>query len=333
MPKTVETRVEGAHATSAPLAELIARHLPEDGVREVASGVILGRASSPLGPAHGVLEPSFCLIAQGTKEIWLGEECYRYDPQSYLLISSTLPAMWSIVEASQERPYLSVVLALDADAIVSVLIDSGIQTATPAVAGPVTVSHLDDSLFDVVVRILRLLEEPQDYRVLAPLATRELAYRLLKGEQSDRVRQIGLVGMHGAQIAKAIERIRANYRDALSVSELARTVAMSVSTFHHHFKAVTGTSPLQFQKQLRLYEARRLLLPGDADAATVGYHVGYKDPSHFSRDYKRLFGKPPARDVDGIRNASELVEVRADRKNRHTARSPGKSGELTERSS
>lgn len=290
----------GAPAQAA-LARLIERNLPGDGRLEVAPGIVLRRASSPSELTHGVINPSFCAIAQGSKEVWHGEDTYRYDSDSYLLTSSVLPMMWKIVEASPERPYLGVVVVLDAEAIISVLIESDSFVPPAESTRPVAVSRLDTDQIDVLSRLLRLVDKPDDYNVLAPLATRELAYRLLRGEQGDRLRQIGLAGAHGPQVGKAIQHIRTNYRDAIQVTALARIAAMGASAFHQRFKAATGTTPLQFQKQLRLYEARRLLVPGDLDAATVGRRVGYEDSSHFSRDYKRLFGEPPARDVERIR--------------------------------
>lgn len=288
------------------LARLISHRLPEDGVREVAPGIVVARASAPVGPLYAVLEPSLCIVAQGRKEMCLGDEVFRYDPATYLLVATKLPLIGRVVEASRERPYFSIRFVLDPKTIASVLIETGGAAAPPSedTARAIAVSQLDADLLDVVVRLLRLVDAPNDYKVLAPLAVRELVYRLSLGEQGHLLRQISIAGNHGHQIARAIEQIRANYHAPLSVSDLARQVSMSLSAFHHHFKSVTGTTPLQFQKQLRLYQARQLLLPGDADAATVGYRVGYEDPSHFSRDYKRLFGEPPVRHVERIRSAA-----------------------------
>jgi AraC-like DNA-binding protein len=166
------------------------------------------------------------------------------------------------------------------------------------------VSRLDVSLLDAVVRLVRLVDAPRDYGVLAPLATREIVYRLSLGEQGGRLRQIAVASGRVHRIAKAIEIVRGNYNKPLLIAGLARQLGMSISGFHHHFKAVTAMSPLQFQKQLRLQEARRLLLAGDLDASTAGYRVGYDDRSYFSREYKRLFGEPPMRDVERLRGKS-----------------------------
>jgi AraC-like DNA-binding protein len=300
-----ELDVEAEHASSAQLARLISRLLPQDGAQELAPGLFAGRSSSRAGPFYAVLEPSLCIVAQGRKEMTLGEESYRYDPATYLLVATKLPLVGRVIDASPDRPYLSIRIALDPKTVASVLLEADGGTPPPrdTVRG-IAVSRLDSALLDVAERLLRLVESPNDYRVLAPLAVRELAYRLSLGDQGHLLRQIAVVGSHGHQIAQAIEQIRANSHLPLSVSDLARQVAMSVSAFHSHFKAITGTTPLQFQKQLRLYEARQLLLPGDVDAATVGYRVGYEDPSHFSRDYKRQFGEPPARHVERIRSAA-----------------------------
>jgi AraC-like DNA-binding protein len=166
------------------------------------------------------------------------------------------------------------------------------------------VSPLDANLLDTVVRLVRLLDSPAEARVLRPLITREIVYRLLMGEQGSRLRHLALLGGHADAIVEAIERLRREFNQPLRIESLAREAGMSVSGFHHHFKAVTAMSPLQFQKQLWLQEARRLMLGENLDAASAGYRVGYDDASQFSREYKRLFGQPPMRDVDRLREAA-----------------------------
>lgn len=168
----------------------------------------------------------------------------------------------------------------------------------------IDVSPLDAGLLDAVVRLIRLLNSPTDARFLAPLVTREIVYRLLAGEQGDRLRYIAALGGHTHRIAKAIERLRKDFDQPLRIEDLAGELGMSVSGFHHHFKEVTAMSPLQFQKQLRLQEARRLMLDEHLDATSAGYRVGYDDASHFNREYKRLFGAPPMRDVERLRQAA-----------------------------
>jgi len=291
-----------AQASRDELAERIAHHVAEDGNVEAAPGLFLLRYSEPIGPVYAVSDPSFCIIVQGSKELLLGDERYRYDPLHYLLISAGMPVVSRLVEASKERPYLAVRVDLDPAIVTAVLMETGLlasQTNGPVKA--MAVSRLDADLLDSVVRLVRLVEAPRDYAALAPLAAREIVYRLALGEQGARLRQIALIGGRAHKITKAIGLIRKDYDKPLRIAGLARQLGMSTSGLHHHFKSVTAMSPLQFQKQIRLQEARRLLLTGDFDAATAGYEVGYDDASHFNREYKRLFGEPPLRDVERLR--------------------------------
>lgn len=303
-PPTPEREFERAQASRDELAERIARHLPEDGSLEAAPGLFLSRSSLPT-PVYRVTEPSFCVIAQGSKEVLIGKERHRYDASHYLLVSAGLPVVGHTIAATKERPYLGVRLVLDPAVVTAVLIEAGLPASrTDGGVRALAVSRLDASLLDAVVRLVRLIDAPSDCGVLAPLAAREIVYRLSLGEQAGRLRQIAVIGGRAHRIAKAIEVLRKDYDKPIRIAGLARQLAMSISGFHHHFKAVTAMSPLQFQRQLRLQEARRLLLAGDVDAATAGYQVGYDDPSHFSREYKRHFGEPPLRDVERLRGAA-----------------------------
>ena len=304
-PRTEEREFERSRASRNELAEQIARHLAEDGTVEAAPGLFLYRASVPTGPVYAVSESSFCVIAQGSKELLLSKERYRYDAFHYLLVSVRLPLVGHITEASKERPYLAVRLVLDPSVVTAVLIEAGLL-ASRADGGvrALAVSRLDANLLDAVVWLVRLVDAPSDYAVLAPLAAREIVYRLSLGEQGGRLRQIAVTGGRVHRMAKAIEFLRKNYDKPLRIASLARQLGMSISGFHHDFKAVTAMSPLRFQKQIRLQEARRLLLVDDVDAATAGYRVGYDDPAHFSREYKRLFGEPPMRDFGRLRGAA-----------------------------
>ena len=302
-PRARERDIERLRAGSAELAERITSHFAEDGILEATPGLFLYRFSSPTGPRYGTVEPSLCVVAQGHKEVLLGDDRYRYDASHYLLVSAELPIVGHVTEASKERPYLALRLALDPAVVTSVLMEAGLlESRTDSRVRAVAVSELDASLLDAVVRLVRLVDTPSEQGVLAPLATREIVYRLLLGEQGGRLRQMAIVGGRAQRIAQAIELLRANHRKPLRIDGLARQLGMSVSAFHHDFKAVTAMSPLQFQKHLRLQEARRLLLAGEVDAARAGYRVGYDDPSHFSREYKRLFGEPPRRDVERMRD-------------------------------
>ncbi len=287
------------------LVERIARAIPEDGRIQPLTGLTLNRCSLPTGPLHAVAQPCLCVIAQGSKEVLLGERPYRYDPYQYLLVTTGLPLVGHVLRASMERPYLSLRLLLDATVVSSVMVEAG--HSAPRSRGDVRaidVSPLSADLLDAVVRLVRLLDAPAEAPVLAPLITREIVYRLLTGEQGARLRHIAVLGGHRHRIVRAVERLHKDFDQPLRIDHIASALSMSVSGFHHHFKAVTGMSPLQFQKQLRLQEARRLMLGEGLDAATAGYRVGYEDASHFNREYKRLFGEPPMRHVERLREAA-----------------------------
>jgi AraC-like DNA-binding protein len=301
----VEREAYRLQAGSEELVERITRAVREDGTVEPLKGLLLHRGSAPKEPLHSVYEPVFCMIAQGSKEVFLGDERYLYDPAHYLLVTAELPLVAHVTDASQERPYLSLRLALDPTLVSSVLVEAGhFSPRSHADVRAIDVSPLDASLLDAVVRLVRLLDTPTEARFLAPLITREIVYRLLMGKQGDRLRHIAVLGGHTHRIARVIEQLRKEFDQPLRIDDIARELGMSVSGFHHHFKAVTAMSPLQFQKRLRLQEARRLMLGEHLDAASTAYRVGYDDASHFSREYKRLFGSPPMRDVERLREAT-----------------------------
>jgi AraC-like DNA-binding protein len=242
------------------------------------------------------------VIAQGSKEVLLGESRYRYDPSQYLLATVELPRVSQVLEASKELPYLSLRLELAPTLVSAVMVEAGYTSPRDSAdMRAIDVSLLDVHLLDAVVRLVRLLDAPAEAPVLLPLITREIIYRLLKGEQGSRLRHLVVLGGYTSYIARAVARLRQDFEKPLRIENLASELGMSVSGFHHHFKAVTAMSPLQFQKRLRLQEARRLMLSEDLDAASAAYRVGYQDASHFNREYKSLFGVPPMRDVQRLR--------------------------------
>lgn len=296
----------GVQGDREELVERIARAVGEDGAVEAPGGLRLLRKSSPTPKDHGVSSPAFCVIAQGSKEVLLGDDCYRYDADRYLITAAALPVATRITEASEERPYLGVVLGLDPALVGSVMVEAGHPAPREhASVRAFDVSPLDAGLLDAVVRLVGLLDVPaEEARFLRPLVTREIVFRLLKGEQGGRLCHTAVFSGHTHRIARALERLRKDFDRPLRIEDIARESGMSVSGFHHHFKAVTAMSPLQFQKQMRLQEARRLMLGEDLDAASAGYRVGYGDASHFNREYKRLFGAPPVRDVERLREAA-----------------------------
>jgi AraC-like DNA-binding protein len=268
-------------------------------------GLSLHRESSTRELVHSVSVPAFAVIAQGSKEVFVGDDRYQYDPMHYLLVTSELPIVTCVLKASQEQPYLSLALRLDPTLVGSVMVEAGHISAQRQVSvRAIDVSPLDTGLLDAVMRLVRLLDTPAEAPFLLSLITREIVYRLLMGEQGERLRQIVVQGNHTHRITRAIEWLRNEFDQPLQVEDLAQELGMSVSSFHHHFKAVTAMSPLQFQKQIRLHEARRLMLGEGLDAASAGYRVGYNDASHFSREYKRLFGLPPRRDVERLREVA-----------------------------
>ncbi len=277
-PQQVEREAHRAQANRGELVERIARAIRKDGRVEPLKDLRLHRASSPTESIHGVSDPAFCVIAQGSKEVLLGDNRYQYDPAHYLLVTAELPVVSQVIEASQERPYLSLRLKLDPTLVGSVMVEAG-HFAPPSLTGvrAINVSPLDASLLDAVVRLVRLLDTPAQAPFLAPLITREIVYRLLMGEQGDRLRHIAVQGGHTHRIVRAIEWLRKEFDQPLRIDDIARELGLSVSSFHHHFKAVTAVSPLQFQKRMRLQQARRLMLGEGLDAASAGYRVGYND--------------------------------------------------------
>lgn len=308
-PQHVEHEVQ---ANRQELVAHIARAMRDDGRIEPLNGLSLYRLSAPTGLVHGVSTPAFCVIAQGSKEVYLGEERYQYDPAHYLLTTVELPVVSQIREASQAQPYLSVRLQLDPTLVGSVLVEADLPS--PRGGGEVKaldVSQLDASLLDAVLRLIRLLDSPTDARVLAPLVKREIVYRLLMGAQGARLRQIAALGGDTHRIARAVDLLRKDFKGPLRMEGIAQELGMSVSGLHHQFKAVTAMSPLQFQKRLRLQEARRLMLNENFDAASAGSRVGYDDAAYFSREYKSLFGLPPMRDVERLREAASTVHEAA----------------------
>ena len=252
------------------------------------------RQSSTSTAIYGVHEPSLCIIVQGEKAVLLGEEIYRYGVAQYLVVSVDLPLSAFVVEATPDQPYLGFKLNLDLTQLCDIITQTrmGMPKQENSVRG-LFVSDADAPLIDCAIRLTRLLDTPQDIPFLAPIIIREIYHRLLMGEQGEAVRQIATSGSNMQRIAEVINRIRVDFTKPMRVEDLALAASMSPSSFHRHFKEVTSMSPLQYQKQLRLLEARRLMLADNPDADTAAYQVGYESPSQFSREYSRMFGAPP----------------------------------------
>lgn len=304
--RATKREAQRAQSNREELVERIAQALPEDGLLDAFSGLRLARSSQPTEPVRAVYQPAFCLIAQGRKQALLGEEVFCYDPGHYLLYTVDLPLTFQVKEASNERPYLGLRLDLDSALVASVMLESGVEPKKgDATVKAMAVGTTDADLLDAVVRLVRLLDAPSASQVLAPLIIREIVFRLLTGGQGARFSHL-LVGADTRRISQAIGYLREHFDQALRMEDIAHEFGMSVSGFHHQFKSVTAMSPLQFQKQLRLQEARRLMLNDYLDAASAGYRVGYEDPAYFSRDYKKLFGTPPQRDIAKLRSHLEI---------------------------
>ncbi len=304
---TANPLIDSAETVQSGLAAPIARWTAgKNRFDTPIPGLSLHRWETPTEPTSYMLAPSICLIGQGRKRLFLGEDTYVYDANHYLVTSVDLPVVSQIIEATPAQPYLGLTMELDLRLIAQLMMDNDLPSANPPDRLGIAVSAVDKSLVDAFQRLLDLLEHPSDLPALAPLIQQEIFYRLLTGEQGPRLRQIASIGHHGYQISRAISWLKANYNQAIKVEELAGKAGLSVSAFHNHFRAMTAMSPLQYQKKMRLNEARRLMLTEHLDASRAAFEVGYESPSQFSREYSRLFGAPPMRDIKNLVEDSPL---------------------------
>jgi AraC-like DNA-binding protein len=274
-----------------------------DRVDTTIPGLSLHRRTKPSEPISVMYEPLVCVVAQGAKRVLLGDnDAYVYDAQHFLITSVDLPTTVQVIKASHQKPYLGLVLKLDPREMSQLMVDSNLppprqqRSSRGMATGEVTLP-----LLSAFQRMIDLLDEPKDLPILAPIIQRELLYRLLVSDQGARLRQMATAGSQSQRISKAIDWLKSNFKHSLRIDDLASQVNMSTSTFHHHFRSVTAMSPLQYQKWLRLNEARRLMLAENHDATTAAFQVGYESPSQFSREYGRLFGAPPLRDITSLR--------------------------------
>jgi len=284
----------------------------DDGDKLVTAipGLALFQRDEPTQPESRMYEPRICLIAQGAKRVLLGDDTYVYGERHFLITSVNLPTVVQITKASREKPCLGLILKLDQREISQLMVDSNLPLSRPQQSSRgMAVGEVTLPLLTAFQRLVDLLEEPNDIPILAPIIQREIFYRLLVGDQGARLRQIASAGSQSQQIARAIDWLKDNFTRPLRIDDLATQVNMSTSTFHHHFRTLTAMSPLQYQKWLRLNEARRLMLIENQDAATVAFQVGYESPSQFSREYSRLFGEPPLRDITSLRQmtANDMI--------------------------
>jgi AraC-like DNA-binding protein len=296
------------------LKESITRHAAEGLTSTVLPGVSVVCSPTMTEPLCGIAEPTLAVVAQGVKDTTLNGRSFTYGAGQFLVVSVDLPVIGHITDASPIEPFLAVVLQLRPEMIAALLLETA-----PAAAGRpevvdarpagIAVSDASPALLDAIGRLLALLDAPDDAPALAAGIEREILWRLVTGPQGATVRQIGLADSRLAHLGRAIRWIRGHYNETLRIEELAALATMSVSSFHRHFRVVTSMTPIQFQKEIRLHEARTRLLAEPGDVAGVGYAVGYDSPSQFSREYRRMFGEPPSRDARALRDAAVLSSL------------------------
>ena len=292
------------------MAQIIGARTPGAGDFETPiPGLGFFRRDAPAPPAACMVAPSIVLVAQGAKQMWVGGEAYPYDTSQFLVTSLNLPANSEVRLASAQQPCLGLLLKLDVRVLAELIAHGNLpsQRDRPGGAG-VGIGTATPALLAPIARLLALLDEPEAIPVLAPMICREIHYRLLASDQAGKLRQIASVDGQGHRIARAIDWLTLNYALPLRVDELALRVRMSTPTFHHHFRQLTAMSPLQYQKWLRLNEAKRLMLAEHLDAASAAFRVGYESPSQFSREYSRLFGAPPKRDIGVLRGGARGID-------------------------
>lgn len=288
-----------------PLADLAYRHATGPRGPSIPR-VNLYVAHETSRPTPTLYRPMLCIVLRGAKRVLIGDRTLRYDTENYFIGSVELPAASGILEATPSAPYVASSLAIDQDVLADLIADmpSEVDSETAAFA----TSPMTPELLDAWSRMLRLLDAPDEIGILAPLVEREVLFRILRGPQGALLRQAARTDSRIAQIRSAIGHLRANFDRPVRVEDLAQIAGMSGATFHRHFRAATALSPLQYQKTLRLQEARRRLI-ADTDAARAAHAVGYESASQFSRDYTRMFGMPPGRDATKLRAASGPSEL------------------------
>jgi len=293
------------------LGKSIARWAVGDGPLVTAiPNLLLSRRSTPTQPMSYMYEPCICLLAHGVKRVLLGDDAYVYDARHFLITSVDLPTVVQVIKASREKPCLALLLKLDQREVSQLMADSNLPPPRAQESGRgMAIGEVTLPVLTAFQRLIDLLDQPKDIPILAPIVEREIFYRLLVSDQGARLRQMASAGSHSHQIAQAIEWLKSHYTKPLRIDDLAARVHMSTSAFHHHFRQLTAMSPLQYQKWLRLNEARRLMLTENFNAATAAFRVGYESPSQFSREYRRFFDEPPSRDITSLRQVADSARV------------------------
>lgn len=312
IPETDPTQTSAA-PMCRQLADLVSSRIATEGIHKtIIPGLELYRIDAPSGCVSTVYEPSLCVIAQGRKVVELGDREIVYGALSYMVSSVDLPVKGRVIDASPEQPYLAVKISIDPTEVADLVLQLGdaaaavVPTDCPYSACGLCVAQVDLGILDAMTRLVQLLDSPTDAKVLAPLIQREIIYRALVGEMGQRMREFVSADSQSYRISRVISVLKSRFAEPLRVRELAENVNMSESALYHSFKQVTCMSPVQFQKKLRLHEARRLMLSEGLEAATASYRVGYESPSHFSREYSRMFGAPPRADVTKLRRETRI---------------------------
>lgn len=295
---------------TSPLFEAVSRYVEAHArqgsvVQTPIPGLSTVRATEPSGLLHAIAQPLVCLVLQGSKQVAMGAQTFEFSAGESLLITADVPTVSQITRASAAAPYLSIALELSLPVIADLSAQMGVVPRGDHV--PVHVDPTDAEVADVALRLMRLLERPEAVPLLHASLVRELHYWLLAGRHGAAIRRLGWPGSHAQRVARAVAVLRADFAQPLPVESLAALAGMSPSSFHQHFRAVTSLSPLQFQKQLRLIEARRLMLSEGASASSAAFAVGYESVPQFTREYGRLFGLPPVRDTQVARDRTRAV--------------------------
>jgi AraC-like DNA-binding protein len=294
------------------LKDAITRHARDGLTPTTLPGLSIVRSTTDTESMGGIAEPTLAVVAQGVKETTLNGRTFTYSAGQFLVVSVDLPVVGHVTQGTREEPFLACAVELRPERIAGLLLETAWRAAvagqeiTDATPLGIAVSDASPALLDAIGRLLALLDAPDDAAALAAGIEREILWRLITGPQGTTIRQIGLADSRLAHLARAIRWIRGHYDETLRVEELASLAAMSVSSFHRHFRATTSMTPIQFQKQIRLYEARARLLAEPGDVTGVGYAVGYDSPSQFSREYRRMFGVPPSRDAQALRHTAAV---------------------------
>lgn len=298
--KTIEKQTE--------LIQLIKRYAPIDGSHSTAiTSLHFTRTSYLEGPVYAVQGPALCIIVQGAKKFTVAKSSYYYDPFHYLVVSLDLPYTGQIIQADPQSPLLCMSLQIEPELIFDIMKDTSPSTSEIDSHRGMYIGEISLPLLDACCRLVRLLETPQDIPVISALIVREIFYRILQAEQGDFLKQMGISGSYTRKMAEITGIIKAEFDKPLCIERLAQTANMSVASLYRHFKQVTAMSPLQYQKQLRLQEARRLLISNQVNASDAGFQVGYESPSQFSREYARMFGMPPKSDTKHLRDSLNQI--------------------------